>query len=182
MKAAAFGRVQRWILIIQEFVTVLHHLPGETNILADLLTRWGYVESEDMLSLKAKLVDSNGDVGWRIRWKGITFFANSEDVDVEKMEIANMIDGPEGEEVLEVEVNKGTGWRFDPEVVKFVENRVAVHFPKRKKELKMLIMPEIVKIQEECGMNLDKMEASRNTSGAWINKNGKVIIPGELIE
>eukprot|EP00924_Labyrinthula_sp_SR-Ha-C_P005044 augustus_masked-scaffold_1-processed-gene-19.4-mRNA-1 protein AED:1.00 eAED:1.00 QI:0/0/0/0/1/1/3/0/672 len=164
------------------FVTVLHHLPRETNALADLLTRWGYVESEDTLSLKAKLVDSNGDVGWRIRWKGITFFANSEDVDVEKMEIANMIDGPEGEEVLEVEVNKGTGWRFDPEVVKFVENRVAVHFPKRKKELRMLTMLEIVKIQEECGINLDKMEAPRNTSGAWINKNGKVIIPGELIE
>eukprot|EP00924_Labyrinthula_sp_SR-Ha-C_P010310 augustus_masked-scaffold_23-processed-gene-2.61-mRNA-1 protein AED:1.00 eAED:1.00 QI:0/0/0/0/1/1/5/0/1049 len=132
MKAAAFGRVQRWILTIQELVTVLHHLPGETNVLADLLTRWGYVESEDTLNLKTKLVDSNGDMGWRIRWKGITFFANSGDVDVEKMEIANMIDGPEGEEVLEVEVNKSTSWRFDPEVVKFVENRVAVHFPKRK--------------------------------------------------
>eukprot|EP00924_Labyrinthula_sp_SR-Ha-C_P014737 augustus_masked-scaffold_105-processed-gene-0.3-mRNA-1 protein AED:1.00 eAED:1.00 QI:0/0/0/0/1/1/2/0/415 len=62
MKAAAFGRVQRWILTIQEFVTVLHHLLGETNVLADLLTRWGYVESEDTLNLKTKLVDSNGDM------------------------------------------------------------------------------------------------------------------------
>eukprot|EP00924_Labyrinthula_sp_SR-Ha-C_P014518 maker-scaffold_34-augustus-gene-0.59-mRNA-1 protein AED:0.45 eAED:0.46 QI:0/0/0/0.5/0.66/0.5/4/0/1472 len=182
MKAAAFGRVQRLILTIQEFVTVLHHLPGETNVLADLLTRWGYVESEDTLNLKAKLVDSNGDMGWRIRWKGITFFANSGDVDVEKMEIANMIDGPENEEVLEVEVNKGTSWRFDPEVVKFVENRVAVHFPKRKQERKILTIPETVKVQEACELNLKDLDASQNESGAWINKQGKIIIPGELIE
>eukprot|EP00924_Labyrinthula_sp_SR-Ha-C_P004437 snap_masked-scaffold_1-processed-gene-0.9-mRNA-1 protein AED:1.00 eAED:1.00 QI:0/0/0/0/1/1/2/0/1072 len=112
MKAAAFGRVQRWILTIQEFVTVLHHLPGETNVLADLLTRWGYVESEDTLNLKTKLVDSNEDAGWRIRWKGITLFANSDDVDAEKMEIANMIGGPDVEEMLEVEVNKVKGRRL----------------------------------------------------------------------
>eukprot|EP00924_Labyrinthula_sp_SR-Ha-C_P011243 augustus_masked-scaffold_48-processed-gene-1.21-mRNA-1 protein AED:1.00 eAED:1.00 QI:0/0/0/0/1/1/4/0/684 len=126
MKAAVFGRVKRWILTIQEFVTVLHHLPGENNVLADLV-----------------------------------------DVDVEKMEIANMIDEPESEEVLEVEVNKGTSWRFDPEVVKFVENRVAVHFPKRNQDLKMRTIPEIVKVQERCEMDLDKK---------------KIIISGESIE
>eukprot|EP00924_Labyrinthula_sp_SR-Ha-C_P010452 augustus_masked-scaffold_79-processed-gene-0.3-mRNA-1 protein AED:1.00 eAED:1.00 QI:0/0/0/0/1/1/8/0/1133 len=114
----------------------------------------------DSDGLKTKLVDSNGDAGWRIRWKGITLFANSDDVDAEKMEIANMIGGPDGEEVLEVEVNKVKG----------------------NQELKMLTIPEIIKVQEECEISLNKMEASRNESGAWISKQGKVIIPGELIE
>eukprot|EP00924_Labyrinthula_sp_SR-Ha-C_P010148 maker-scaffold_66-snap-gene-0.78-mRNA-1 protein AED:0.51 eAED:0.68 QI:0/0/0/1/1/1/2/0/67 len=29
IKTAAFGEVQRRILIIQEFITVIHHLPGK---------------------------------------------------------------------------------------------------------------------------------------------------------
>eukprot|EP00924_Labyrinthula_sp_SR-Ha-C_P010153 snap_masked-scaffold_66-processed-gene-0.32-mRNA-1 protein AED:0.91 eAED:0.91 QI:0/-1/0/1/-1/1/1/0/108 len=98
------------------------------------------------------------------------------------MEIVNMIGGSDGDEVMRVEVNEGKEWRFDPGVVKMIENMITVNFPKGKQELKMLTIPEIVKVQEECEIDPNKLEASRNESGAWINKQGKLIIPGELVE
>eukprot|EP00924_Labyrinthula_sp_SR-Ha-C_P006646 snap_masked-scaffold_29-processed-gene-0.13-mRNA-1 protein AED:1.00 eAED:1.00 QI:0/-1/0/0/-1/1/1/0/94 len=94
---------------MQEFDVVIHHLSGKRNVLADLLTRWGYVESKNTVMLKEKLVDGNEDVGWKICWKGITFFANSRDLNIEKREIRNMIQTSDKDELLEIQEERGKG-------------------------------------------------------------------------
>eukprot|EP00924_Labyrinthula_sp_SR-Ha-C_P001753 augustus_masked-scaffold_64-processed-gene-0.13-mRNA-1 protein AED:1.00 eAED:1.00 QI:0/0/0/0/1/1/4/0/1152 len=182
MKTATFGRVQRWILTMQEFDVVIHHLSGEQNVLADLLTRWGYVESKDTVELKEKLVDHNEDAGWTICWKGITFFANSRDVNVEKRNIRNMIQTSDREELLEIQEEGGKGWRFDPETVEFVNNRVAVHFPKRKNKYQMVTLKEINEIQDKFVKEWKDMNLRKNDKGSWVDSVGRVVLPQLMVE
>ena len=41
-KSSSLSRLYRWVLKLQEFSLRVIHLPGEKNIFADLLSRWGY--------------------------------------------------------------------------------------------------------------------------------------------
>eukprot|EP00924_Labyrinthula_sp_SR-Ha-C_P002464 augustus_masked-scaffold_16-processed-gene-5.2-mRNA-1 protein AED:1.00 eAED:1.00 QI:0/0/0/0/1/1/3/0/927 len=182
MKTATFGRVQRWILTMQEFDVIIHHLSGERNVLADLLIRWGYVESKETVELKEKLVDSNEDVGWRICWKGITFFANFRDVNIEKREIRSMIQTSDREEILEIQEEGGKGWRFDPELVKFVRDRVAVHFPNRKYKYKMITLVEVNRFQGEFVQEWKDMKLKKNAKGSWVDDAGRIVLPQIMVK
>jgi transposase InsO family protein len=46
-------RVERWSIVLRGFDYNIHHIPGEDNILADLLTRWGVAQDGVSRSVEA---------------------------------------------------------------------------------------------------------------------------------
>eukprot|EP00924_Labyrinthula_sp_SR-Ha-C_P009590 snap_masked-scaffold_22-processed-gene-0.32-mRNA-1 protein AED:0.43 eAED:0.43 QI:0/0/0/0.33/1/1/3/0/465 len=102
LKQSSFGRIQRWILTVQEFDVEVYHIGGQYNVLADLLTRSGYL----------------GSTAGRI-----TFLVREKDIELEKKKIVN-IRKEKGQSFVGLIENKQEGWRFDPESVSFIEARV----------------------------------------------------------
>eukprot|EP00924_Labyrinthula_sp_SR-Ha-C_P001815 snap_masked-scaffold_91-processed-gene-0.38-mRNA-1 protein AED:0.44 eAED:0.45 QI:0/-1/0/1/-1/1/1/0/2328 len=179
VKQSTFGRIQRWILTIQEFNIVFYHIPGNRNVLADLLTRWGYLGATSTSSPEKILIKDTNN--WTLTWKGIKFSVEEKEIDLEKKKISNINKDDQEPSMINAVENEVENWRFDPANIQFVRDRVGKNFPKRRTEWEDLSSRELKQIQKRDKVN--QQRGSRiNKQGLIVNKEGKILIHFQHLE
>eukprot|EP00924_Labyrinthula_sp_SR-Ha-C_P015340 snap_masked-scaffold_87-processed-gene-0.0-mRNA-1 protein AED:0.48 eAED:0.48 QI:0/-1/0/1/-1/1/1/0/1690 len=178
LKQSSFGRIQRWILTVQEFDVEVYHIGGQYNVLADLLTRWGYLGST--AGTETEIMPTTDDYNWTLTWKGITFLVREKDIELEKKKIVN-IRKEKGQSFVGLIENKQEGWRFDPKYVSFIKARVGRNFPKNKTKWKDLSVKELLNLQKQ-----DKIKSTAHVNssedGLYRNKAGEILIHPQHVE
>eukprot|EP00924_Labyrinthula_sp_SR-Ha-C_P004165 snap_masked-scaffold_3-processed-gene-16.31-mRNA-1 protein AED:0.45 eAED:0.46 QI:0/-1/0/1/-1/1/1/0/1461 len=158
-KHSSIGRLQRWKLLIQEFNVQFEHIPGERNVVADFLSRWGY----------------NDDT-------------KREETPFEEDTVPIKLDGvliklPK-EDLLNIMKRRGTAAKVlqpstllkEPKYKDFVQSRISFLFPDRislNKKQKLIKTEDLLKLQK---MNMNQEWEYSPEHGCYL-KNGRKVVP-----